>query len=125
MAFEVTGKIIDILPVNKVSDKFKKREFVIEKKETGASAVFVDYIKFQLTQDKCDLINESFMNEEVKVSFNLRGTKWEKEGRTGYFTNLDVWRIEKISSPQKDQPIPPYASFEEIPPENDGSDLPF
>ena len=75
MAFEVTGKIIDILPVNKLSDKFRKREFVIEKKETGGSAVFVDYIKLQLTQDKCDLINESFMNEEVRVSFNLRGTK--------------------------------------------------
>ena len=35
MAFEITGKIIDISPVNQVSDKFKKREFVIEKKETG------------------------------------------------------------------------------------------
>jgi hypothetical protein len=126
MAFEVTGKIIDILPVNKVSEKFRKREFVIEKKETGGSSVFVDYIKFQLTQDKCDLINESFMNEEVKISFNLRGTRWEKEGRTGYFTNLDAWKIEKISSsPRKDQEIPPYASFDEVPPENDGSDLPF
>jgi hypothetical protein len=125
MAFEVTGKIIDILPVNKVNDKFRKREFVIEKKETGASSVFVDYIKFQLTQDKCDLINESFMNEEVKVSFNLRGTKWEKEGRTGYFTNLDVWKIERTTSSGRDQEIPPHASFEEIPPENDASDLPF
>jgi hypothetical protein len=127
MAFEVTGKIIDILPVNKVSDKFRKREFVIEKKETGGTSVFIDYIKFQLTQDKCDLINESFMNEEVKISFNLRGTKWEKEGRTGYFTNLDVWRIEKISSSsaKERQEIPPHANFDELPPENDGSDLPF
>lgn len=32
MAFEITGKVIDISPVNQVSDKFKKREFVIEKK---------------------------------------------------------------------------------------------
>lgn len=127
MAFELTGKIIDILPVNKVSDKFRKREFVIEKKETGGSAVFVDYIKFQLTQDKCDLINESFMNEEVKITFNLRGTKWEKEGRTGYFTNLDVWKIEKTApaSPGGQQ-IPPHANFDEVPPENDeSSDLPF
>ncbi len=27
MAFEISGKIIDISPVNQVSDKFKKREF--------------------------------------------------------------------------------------------------
>ncbi len=32
MAFEISGKVIDISPVNQVSDKFKKREFVIEKK---------------------------------------------------------------------------------------------
>ncbi|MBG0860654.1 MAG: DUF3127 domain-containing protein, partial [Bacteroidales bacterium] len=35
MSFEITGKIIDISPVNQVSDKFRKREFVIEKKEAG------------------------------------------------------------------------------------------
>lgn len=38
MAFEITGKVIEISPVNQVSDKFKKREFVIEKKETGGPA---------------------------------------------------------------------------------------
>ena len=72
MAFEITGKVIDILPVNQVSDKFRKREFVIERKETGGTALFIDYIKFQLLQDKCDLINESFMNEEVKSHFQYK-----------------------------------------------------
>ena len=90
MAFEITGKIIDIFPVNQVSDKFRKREFVIERKETGGSALFIDYIKFQLLQDKCDLINESFMNEEVKVIFNIKGNRWERDGRVNYFTNLDA-----------------------------------
>jgi hypothetical protein len=98
MAFELTGKVIDISPVNQVSDKFKKREFVVEKKETGGSAVFVDYIKFQLVQDKCDLINESYLNEEVKIFFNLKGNKWEKDGKINYFTNLDAWKIERASS---------------------------
>src|SRR5664280_386348 len=75
MAFEIIGKIIDISPVNQVSDKFKKREFVIEKKESGGAAVFIDYIKFQLIQDKCDLINDSFLNEDVRIWFNLKGNK--------------------------------------------------
>ncbi len=48
MAFEITGKVIDISPVMQVSDKFRKREFVIEKKESTGGTVFVDYIKFQL-----------------------------------------------------------------------------
>lgn len=126
MAFEITGKIIDISPVNQVSDKFKKREFVIEKKETGGAAVFIDYVKFQLLQDKCDLINESFMNEDVKIWFNLKGNKWERDGKISYFTNLDAWKIEKISLQTSDNEQTPPPSFEDLPPDvDDISDLPF
>jgi hypothetical protein len=126
MAFEITGKIIDISPVNQVSDKFKKREFVIEKKEAGGAAVFVDYIKFQLVQDKCDLINESFLNEEVKIWFNLKGNKWERDGKINYFTNLDVWKIEKTASQERDQNVGSSSALEDLPPENEElSDLPF
>lgn len=126
MAFEITGKIIEVLPVNQVSDKFKKREFVIEKKDTGGSAVFIDYIKFQLVQDKCDLINESFLNEEVKIWFNLKGNKWERDGKINYFTNLDAWKIEKVSESGRNQSIQPQSPLEDMPPEIDElSDLPF
>jgi hypothetical protein len=126
MAFEITGKVIDISPVNQVSDKFKKREFVIEKKEAGGSAVFIDYIKFQLIQDKCDLINESYLNEDVKIWFNLKGNKWERDGKINYFTNLDAWKLEKISSSVRDQNTTSHITLEDIPPENDElSDLPF
>lgn len=126
MAFEITGKIIDISPVNQISDKFRKREFVIERKETGGSALFIDYIKFQLIQDKCDLINESFMNEEVRILFNIRGNRWERDGRVNYFTNLDAWKIERIPS-QGPEPEPEdLPQPEDMPPEiDDLSDLPF
>jgi hypothetical protein len=119
MAFEISGKVIDISPVNQVSDKFKKREFVIEKKEAGGGAVFVDYIKFQLVQDKCDLINESFLNDEIKIWFNLKGNKWERDGKVNYFTNLDAWKIERVSAQARDQNTPSHTTLEDIPPEID------
>jgi len=126
MAFEINGKVIDILPVNQVSDKFRKREFVIERKESGGTALFIDYIKFQLLQDKCDLINESFMNEEVKVTFNIKGNRWEREGKVNYFTNLDAWKIERTSAMVKNQGPAPQPKLEDMPPEiDDLSDLPF
>lgn len=126
MAFEITGKIIDILPVNQVSDKFRKREFVIEKKESGGAAVFTDYIKFQLVQDKCDLINESFLNEDVKIWFNLKGNKWERDGKINYFTNLDAWKIEKTSGMTRSHDSAPGHTLEDTPTEIDElSDLPF
>jgi len=126
MAFEITGKVVEVLPVVQVSDKFRKREFVIEKKETGGSAVFVDYIKFQLVQDKCDLINESFLHDEVKIWFNLKGNKWERDGKVNYFTNLDAWKIERSSGTAAEQHAPSRNTIDDIPPENDElSDLPF
>ena len=134
MAFEIDGKIIDILPVIKVSDKFKKREFVIEKKENGNTALFIDYIKFQLVQDKCDIIDNSFLNVDVKVYFNIKGNKWERDGKVNYFTNLDAWKIEKTSPTTNNKPeldsssdtFPPYINNgDESDNDGDMDDLPF
>jgi len=126
MSFEITGKVIDIMPVNQVSDKFRKREFVIERKDTGGQTLFIDYIKFQLVQDKCDLINESYLNEEVRISFNIKGNRWERDGRVNYFTNLDAWRIDRVSDSPANQGAIPAGGMEEVPPELDElSDLPF
>ena len=126
MSFEIVGKIVDILPVNQVSDKFRKREFVIEKKESGGGAVFIDYVKFQLVQDKCELINDSFLHQEVKVSFNLKGNRWERDGKVNYFTNLDAWKIERVTGSFKEESAGTFDPMDELPPENEElSDLPF
>ena len=124
MAFEIEGKVIEILPVNKVSDKFKKREFVIERKENGNTALFIDYIKFQLVQDKCDIIDNSFLNVNVKVYFNIKGNKWERDGKVNYFTNLDAWKVEK-SNPEATNKINDDSDgADSFPPFiNDGNDL--
>jgi hypothetical protein len=126
MPYEITGKVIEVMPVIQVSDKFRKREFVLEKKETGGGAVFIDYIKFQLVQDKCEMINESFIHDEIKVWFNIRGNKWEREGKVNYFTNLDAWKIERSSSAGREQSETKTQRPEEFAPENEElSDLPF
>lgn len=98
MSFETTGKIIAIYPVTEISPKFKKREFVIEQSETKNNFEFTDFIKFQVTQDKCSLPDQFKIGDLVKVSFNLRGRKWEKDGNVNYFTNLEAWRMESAGS---------------------------
>ncbi|HLN21973.1 MAG TPA: DUF3127 domain-containing protein [Bacteroidales bacterium] len=130
MAFDINGKVIDISPLTQVSDKFRKREFVIEKKESGQSGLFIDYIKFQLTQDRCDIINESFMNEEVKVTFNIKGNRWERDGKVSYFTNLDAWKIERVNAGAPARSSNPAEetspqSFDDAQSINDLDDLPF
>jgi hypothetical protein len=41
------------------------------------------------------------IGDEVKISFNIKGTKWMKDGRENYITNLDAWRIENIRLAQE------------------------
>lgn len=128
MSFEVTGTVIEVGQIQQVSDKFRKREFVIEVAEQAAGGrEFIDYIKFQCVQDKCELINESFLNGHVKVSFNLKGNKWERDGKVNYFTNLDAWRIEKAGSDNNEvSATTPPPLLDDIPPDNEEfEDLPF
>jgi hypothetical protein len=99
MSFEISGRITEIFSTQQITDTFKKREFILEIKESGANGMdFIEYIKFQTIQDKCALLDELSENDVVKVSFNLKGRKWEKDGKVSYFTNLDAWRIEKATA---------------------------
>lgn len=128
MSFEITGTVIEVGQIQQVSDKFRKREFVLEVAEQGSGGrEFVDYIKFQCVQDRCELINDSFINSMVKVSFNLKGNRWERDGNVSYFTNLDAWKVEKEAGgfTGSDGSNPPPL-LEDLPPENEEfEDLPF
>lgn len=90
MEYQITGKVAEVYPVNRVNERFRKREFVIEHKESGSGQAYVDFIKFQLTQDKCDLIDESWLRQDVTVTFNIKGNRWEKNGLVNYITNLNA-----------------------------------
>lgn len=98
MSYEAQGKIFNISETQKISDKFQKREFVVELETEFKDNTFKDYVKFQLTNDKCTLIDGMSVDDLVKVSFNLKGNIFEKEGKTMFFTNLNAWRIERIES---------------------------
>ena len=127
MAFELTGKLIVKNDTQQVSEKFKKREFVIEKEENNGGMVFTDTIKFQLTQDRCGLLDPVALHDDVKIAFNIRGNKWEKDGKVNYFTNLDAWRIEKVGgdSSSTDGVDAPFPQEEPFAADGDGDDLPF
>ena len=90
MAYDITGRLIEIFDEQQVSEKFRKREFVLEVQE----GQYPEQIKFQLVQDKTSLIDPYKMGDEVKVTFNLRGRGFNKNGQMLYFTNLEAWRIE-------------------------------
>ena len=99
---EVKGKIIEIMETAKVTESFQKREFVIEYAENPQ---YPEFLKFELIQDKCALLDGFNAGEEITVQFNLKGRKWtDRNGEVKYFNSLQAWRIEKGES---DMPPPP------------------
>lgn len=98
MSLEVTGKLLVKYDTQQVSEKFKKREFVIELAEEINGNIYTNFAKMQLVQNKCDIIDRFKEGEQVKVSFNIKGNKWERDGKVNYITNLDAWRVESATA---------------------------
>lgn len=88
MSFEIEGKIHKIFETQSKTDSFQAREFVIT-----TDGQYPQFIKFQLTQDRCQIIDNVSEGEMIKVFFDLRGREWNEK----YFTNLNAWKIEKAA----------------------------
>lgn len=86
MAFEIEGKLHKKFDTDQKTESFKAREFVL----LVESGKYPQYVKFQLTQDRCSMIDPFEENQNIKVHFDLRGREWNDK----YFTNLNAWRIE-------------------------------
>ena len=88
---DITGILKVKGEAQQVSEKFKKRDFVL----TDNSSQYPQHISFQLTQDKTNLIDNYAVGSEIKVHFNLRGREWTSpQGEIKYFNTLEAWRIE-------------------------------
>jgi hypothetical protein len=128
MSYEFTGKLIEKFDAVQITEKFKKREFVVEKDEQNGSFAFNNVIMFQLSNDRCAAIDPFEKGMEVKVTFNIRGRKWEKDGRSGYASNLEAWKVELVSAASSSasvgQGMPPIPSEAESPVAG-SDDLPF
>lgn len=90
MSFEVIGKLHKKFETENKTGSFQAREFVIE----IDSGNYAQMIKFQLVQDRCSLIDDFQEGQPIKVHFDLRGREWSGK----YFTNLNAWRLEKVSA---------------------------
>ena len=92
-SFEIQGKLHKVFPSENKSGNFQAREFVIEVE----SRQYSQLIKFQLTQERCDLIDSYSEGEEIQVHFGLRGREWDSK----YFINLNAWRLNRPWSTEK------------------------
>ncbi|MCB0706140.1 MAG: DUF3127 domain-containing protein [Saprospiraceae bacterium] len=126
MSFEIEGTLHKKFDTENKTDSFQAREFVLQVQDGN----YPQYIKFQLTQDRCALVDPYNEGDLMKVHFDLRGREWNEK----YFTNLNAWRVEKPQANTESPAAPaantgsgasdfPTASDE--PPAGDFDDLPF
>ena len=93
---EIQGKLIEKYETIKINDSFRKREFVVEYVENPQ---YPELLKFDLIQDKCDLLEEFNIGDTLKVEFNLKGRKWtDPSGNDKYFNTLQAWRLSLVGS---------------------------
>jgi hypothetical protein len=90
---EVIGTLKAKFDTQKVSDRFQKREFVLT---TEGNTPYPQHVSFQVTQDKCSLLDQFSEGEELKIQFNLRGREWNGPQGIKYFNTLEAWRIERV-----------------------------
>ena len=97
MGIEAIGKLHTIFPTKQVSERFSKREFVLEL----ADQKFPQTVLFQLTGDRCNQLDNLREGEQVRVEFSLCGREWKSpSGEIKYFNSLDVWKIEPVRAQQ-------------------------
>lgn len=92
MAMETTGKLHTIFDTKQVSERFSKREFVVELTDNPK---YPQTVLFQLTGDRCSQLDSLQVGDQVQIEFSLRGREWRSpSGEIKYFNTLDVWRVE-------------------------------
>lgn len=118
MSFEIEGKLHKKFEAETKGETFRVRDFVIE-----TDGQYPQFIKFQLTQDRCSAVDQYNEGDMIKVSFDLRGREWNEK----YFTNLNAWRVDAAAAAVQ---APPAAGMPSEPPASIGGDnveddLPF
>lgn len=122
---EITAKIVEIFKEAQISGSFKKREFVVEYAENPQ---YPEYIKFEVIQDKCQLLDSYQLGQEVDISFNLKGRKWtDPKGEVKYFNTLQAWKLSPKSATASggSTSAPPTQEPEWLADNDDENNLPF
>ncbi len=113
---EVTGVVKTIMEEQVISEKFRKREFVLT-----LEGEYPQDVIFQTAQDNVDKINDMVVGQECTVGFNLRGREWTspKDGTVRYFNTLDAWKIDLKGEQQPAAAAPQQGAQSSV------DDLPF
>ena len=89
MNYTIEGKVVVVTETTQITEKFAKREIVIETDDKYPQQVMLEF-----SQDKCQLLDECKVGDQVQIGFNIRGREWNGK----YFTRLEGWNIKLLDN---------------------------
>src|SRR3954463_15907258 len=105
---EIKGKVHEVTPTTQVTESLKKRELILEYIENPQ---YPEYLKFEAIQDRCNLLDNVKIGDDVEVSFNLKGRPWtDKTGKKTYFNSLQLGRVPPLAAANNAPAAPQYAA---------------
>ena len=123
MNMQAQGKIHATFDAEQITERFRKREFVLE---LEGESRYPQYVMFQLTGDRCEALDGFAKGQDVKVEFSLRGREWTSpKGEVRYFSSLETWSIDQVGDAPREAPGGAPGSGNEPPPPSDDDDIPF
>ena len=125
-SYLATGKLHVKGDTTAVSERFSKREFVLEIVD---NPLYPQRVSFQFVQDICSLLDPFQVGQMIDIRFNLKGRHWTSpQGETKYFNTLEAWKIQASQTQPAtttSAPPPPPPEPVNVSATPDDSDLPF
>jgi single-strand DNA-binding protein len=88
MSYTIFGKVLRVGDIETVgSNSFQKRELILEVQD----GQYLQTPKLTATGDRVKILDGLTTSDEVTAHFNVRGREWQGK----YFTDLEVWKVEK------------------------------
>lgn len=95
MKFELDGKLHEVTATQQITDKFKKRDFVLE----IPSGNYTEHIKCELTQDNCSKLDSARIGNQVYAKCSIKGRYFSrKDGTKGHMNSVVAYDVQVVQS---------------------------
>jgi hypothetical protein len=89
-SFEIEGTLHEVMETMTFASGFTKRAFILREEDDR----YPQDIKMTLVKNSCSLIDPFKVGDTLRVTFSLRGNKWQDR----YFTDLQAFKIERVET---------------------------
>lgn len=117
MALKVIGTITDIKDAQAITDKFTKRELILEIPDDK----YPQFCSFEFSNRGCEALDQFKIGQEVELTFSLRGREYKGK----HYNSLAAYKIEQTGTQVKVVEKVVNSIREAVEDFNSPDDLPF